>query len=152
MSLSRLRSLLRGTTGTAAFGASDGLMSILGILLFIAARSPSLAFLAALMGAVSAAYSMAAGEFLGQQETNWPAVPVMAAATFAGTVTPAVPYLWCSGWAALGQSAAACLLVALAIGHLRTWRRHRYLETVSVIGLGVALTVACNLLVPGGGL
>jgi hypothetical protein len=140
----------RKLAGTAVFGGSDGLMSILGVVMFIASRSPSLVVPVAVMGAVSASYSMGAGEFLGQQQTDWPAVPVMAAATFAGTVLPALPYLWSSGWAALVQSATACLLVALAVGHLRSWRPHRYLETTAVIAVGVALTVACNLAMPGG--
>lgn len=148
--MKRVREFAEATAGTAAFGASDGLMSILGVVMFIASRSPSLVVPVAVMGAVSASYSMGAGEFLGQRQTDWGAVPVMAAATFAGTVLPAVPYAWSSGWAALGQSAVACLAVALAVGRLRSWRRHRYLETTIVIGVGVALTVACNLVMPGG--
>jgi VIT1/CCC1 family predicted Fe2+/Mn2+ transporter len=125
-------------------------MSILGVVMFIASRSPSLVVPVAVMGAVSASYSMGAGEFLGQRQTDWGAVPVMAAATFAGTVLPAVPYLWCSGWVALAQSAVACLLVALAVGRLRSWRPHRYIETTAVIAVGITLTVACNLVMPGG--
>jgi len=135
--------------GTAVFGASDGLMSILGVTLFIASRDAALVFPVAFMGAVGAAYSMGAGEFLGQQQTDWPKVPVMAAATMAGTTLPAMPYLWSGGWLALTQSGAACLLVALAAGRLRSWRRHKYLETVAVIGAGIAITVICNLLMPG---
>jgi VIT1/CCC1 family predicted Fe2+/Mn2+ transporter len=125
-------------------------MSVIGIIVFIASRSPGLVFGAAAIGAVGAAYSMGSGEFLGQEKTRWSSVPVMAGATFFGTVAPAVPYLWARGWTALAESVAICLLVALAVGHLRTWRRHRYMETVAVIGVGVALTIGCNLLVPGG--
>jgi protein-S-isoprenylcysteine O-methyltransferase Ste14 len=146
----RVLKLAEATAGTAVFGASDGLMSILGPVMFIASRSPALVFPVAVMGAVSASYSMGAGEFLGQEQADWPAVPVMAAATFAGTVLPALPYLWSSGWAALAQSAAACLLVSLAVGRLRAWRRHRYAETVLVIAVGVVLTVGCTLIMPGG--
>ncbi|MGH3266919.1 MAG: VIT1/CCC1 transporter family protein [Trebonia sp.] len=146
----RLRGVAREAPGTAVLGASDGLMSVLGVVVFIASRSPSLVFAAAVMAAVSAAYSMGAGQFLAQRGADWRAVPVMAAATFGGTVLPAVPYLWSGGHAALAQSAAACLLTALAVGRLRTWRRHRYAETVAVTGMGVALTVACNLLAGGG--
>jgi len=136
--------------GQAVFGVSDGLMSILGVVLFIAARSPALVFPAALMGGVSAAYSMGAGEFLGEDDSpGWAASLVMGAATFAGTVLPAVPYLWCAGWAALAQSCAVCLLVALLVGHLRSWRPHRYAETTLVIALGVILTFACSLLTGG---
>lgn len=148
--LARLRDIARSDAGTAAFGASDGLMSIFGITVFVAARYPALVFPAALMGAVSAAYSMGAGEFLGQGRPDWSAVPVMAGATFTGTLLPALPYLWARGWPALAWSVAVCLLMALAVGRLRTWRTHRYVETVAVIGVGVALTVACNLLTGGG--
>ena len=146
-----LRALARRVSGTAVFGASDGLMSILGVVMFIASRSPSLVVPVAVMGAVSAACSMGAGEFLGQQTTDRAAVPVMGAATFTGSVLPALPYLWTSGWAALAQSAVVCAVVAVAVGHLRSWRRHRYAETVGVLAAVVAVTVACNLVMPGGG-
>ena len=141
----------RNLAGTAVFGASDGLMSILGPVMFTASRWPGLVFPIAVMGAVSASCSMGAGEFLGQEATNWAAVPVMGAATFTGSVLPALPYLWSSGWAALAQSAAACLLVALAVGRMRAWRRHRYAETVAVLCLVVAVTVLCNHFMPAGG-
>jgi VIT1/CCC1 family predicted Fe2+/Mn2+ transporter len=137
--------------GTAVFGASDGLISILGVVLFIASRQPDLVFPVAVMGAVSASYSMGAGEFLGQQETDWPSVPAMAAATFAGSVLPAAPYLWSRGWAALAQSGAVCVLVAFAVGRMRSWRKHKYLETVLVLAVGITITVACNLVMPGSG-
>lgn len=150
--MKRLRELTVKSAGVAVFGCSDGLMSVLGIVVFIASRAPSLVFGAAVMGAVSAGYSMGAGEFLGQKQPDWPAVPVMAAATFTGTVLPALPYLWSAGWAALAQAATVCLLMALAVGRLRTWSRHRYFSTTAFIGLGMALTVGCNLLMPGGGM
>jgi hypothetical protein len=59
--VTRFRELAHRSAGTAVFGASDGLMSILGVVVFIASRSPSLVLPAAAMGAVSAAYSMGAG-------------------------------------------------------------------------------------------
>jgi VIT1/CCC1 family predicted Fe2+/Mn2+ transporter len=148
--MTRLGELALRSVGTAVFGASDGLMSILGVVVFIASRSPSLVLPAALMGALSSAYSMGAGEFLSQRRTDWAAVPVMAAATFTGTLLPAVPYLWSAGWAALAQSCTVCLAVALVVGHLRSWRPHRYAETTTVIAFGVVLTIACNLLAGGG--
>jgi hypothetical protein len=140
----------RGVAGAAVFGASDGLMSILGSVMFTASRWPQLVFPIAFMGAVSAACSMGAGEFLGQEATNWAAVPVMGAATFTGSVLPALSRLWSSGWAALAQS-AACPAVAVAVGHLRSWRRHRYAETVTVLALVVAVTVLCNHFMSAGG-
>lgn len=147
--MTRLRALAHRVSGSAVFGASDGLMSIFGVVVFIAARDPRLVFPAALMGAVSAAYSMGAGDGLGRSKTDWAAVPVMAGSSFAGTVLPATPYLWSAGQAALIQSVGVCLLVALAVGRLRTWSRHRYAGTVAVIGFGVLLTIGCNLLSGG---
>lgn len=143
----------RGTAGTAVFGGSDGLMSILGPMMFIASRYPAAVFPVAVMGAISASCSMGAGEFLGEEKPDLRASPVMAAATFAGSVLPALPYLWSAGTAALAQSAIVCLLVALGVGHMRTWRRHRYLETVAVLAVVFAITVACNHYMPvaGGG-
>jgi hypothetical protein len=126
------------------------LVSIVGVIILLASQAPHLVFPAAAMGAVSAAYSMASGDAMGQTQTHWAAVPVMAASTFAGTVAPALPFLWTSGWMALAQSGAIALLIALLVGYARSWRKHRYIETVAIIGFGVALTVACNLLVPGG--
>jgi len=50
----------RKLAGTAVFGGSDGLMSILGVVMFIASRSTALVFPVAVMGAVPASYSMGA--------------------------------------------------------------------------------------------
>ena len=140
----------RNTVGTAVFGASDGLMSILGPIMFTAARAPHLVFPIAVMGAVSAACSMGAGEFLGERAPDWRAVPAMAAATFTGSVLPALPYLWSAGMGALAQSGVACALTALAVGHMRSWRPHRYAETLVILAVVFAVTVACNLLMPAG--
>lgn len=135
----------------AVFGASDGLMSILGPVMFTASRYPNMVFPVAIMGAVSASCSMGAGEFLSQEETNWPAVPAMVAAVFLGSVLPALPYLWTRGGAALYQSMAICLAVAMVVGYMRTWSRYRYVQTIGVLALVFGITVFCNTLVPSGG-
>jgi VIT1/CCC1 family predicted Fe2+/Mn2+ transporter len=137
--------------GQAIFGASDGLMSILGPVMFTASRYPRLVFPVALMGAVSASASMAAGEHMSEDRTDYAAAAVMGAATFAGSVLPAAPWLAVSGTAAVCWSAAVCAAVALAVGRMRSWRRHRYLETAAILAGVAGLTVACNLLIPAGG-
>lgn len=134
----------------AIFGSSDGLMSILGPVMFFASRNPRLVFPVALMGAVSASASMAAGEQMSEQATDWAAVAVMGLATFTGSVLPAFPYLFTRGLPAAGLTAAACMAVAVAVGHLRSWRKRRYAETLAILAVVAALTAACNLLVPGG--
>jgi Protein of unknown function (DUF1003) len=125
-------------------------MSILGPVMFTASRYPRLVFPVAFMGAVSSACSMGAGEHM-SEETSEPGAPVaMGLATFAGSVLPAVPYLWTSGIAAVCCSAVICVAVAAGVGHLRSWRKHRYAETVAILGFVAAVTVGCNLLLPGG--
>jgi len=126
-------------------------MSILGPVMFTASRYPHLVFPVAFMGAVSASASMAAGEQMSEQSTSWPAVAAMGAATFTGSVLPAVPYLFTHGVTAVCCSAAVCVAVALGVGHLRTWRKRRYLETLAILAAVAGVTVICNLLVPGGG-
>ena len=136
--------------GEAIFGASDGLMSILGPVMFFASRNPRLVFPVAFMGAVSAATSMGAGQRLSEQQDDTAGPVVMGGATFAGSVLPAVPYLFTSGLAAVLWSAGVCVAVALGVGHLRSWRKHRYLETVGVLAFVAVVTVGCNLALPGG--
>lgn len=135
----------------AVLGASDGVMSILGPVMFTASRYPHLVFPVAFMGAVSAACSMGAGEHMSEEKSEPGAPLVMAGATFAGSVLPALPYLVTSGVAAVCWSAGICILVALAVGRLRQWRRHRYAETVAILGFVALVTVGCNLVMPGGG-
>jgi VIT1/CCC1 family predicted Fe2+/Mn2+ transporter len=136
--------------GEAVFGASDGLMSILGPVMFFASRDPRLVFPVALMGAVSASASMGAGELMSkEQKTAW-APGVMAVATFGGSVLPAIPYLFARGVVAVCCSAAMCVIVAVGVGHLRSWRAHRYVETLAILAVVAGLTVACNLLLPSG--
>jgi VIT1/CCC1 family predicted Fe2+/Mn2+ transporter len=140
----------RELASQAIFGSSDGLMSILGPIEFTASRYPHLVFPVAFMGAVSASASMAAGEQMSEEkETLW-APAVMGAATFTGSVLPAVPWLFTRGVPAVCWSAAICVAVALMVGHLRSWRPHRYAETLAVLACVAALTVACNLALPGG--
>ncbi len=140
----------RHLVSEAIFGASDGLMSILGPVMFFASRDPRLVFPVALMGAVSASASMAGGEQMSaEQETIW-APAAMGAATFTGSVLPAIPYLFTRGLPAICCTAAICVAVALGVGRLRSWRKHRYLETLAILAAIAALTVVCNLILPGG--
>jgi len=118
--------------------------------MFFASRAPHYVFPVALMGAVSASASMAAGQQMSEDRQSPRAPVVMGLATFAGSVLPAVPYLFARGLTAICCSAAACVAVALGVGRLRSWRRHRYAETLAILGLVAGVTVICNLFLPGG--
>ena len=133
------------------FGLADGAMSILGVV-FYASGHPGLVFPVALSGGLTAAVSMAAGEWL--SDTGTPdrvAAAAMGAATLAGSVAPAAPYLLWHGLLAPVMSVSVCVLVAAVVGRLRRNRKHRYAETFAVLAVVVAVAVACGIFLPAEG-
>jgi len=134
------------------FGLCDGAMSILGVV-FFAAGHTDLVFPIAVSGGVSAACSMAGGEYLSVRDKDQPrrlaAAAAMGAATLAGSILPAFPYLFLRGWQAPAVAVIALAAVAAAVGRLRTGHPHPYLETVVVLILVLTASVLCALLIPG---
>lgn len=131
------------------FGAADGMMSILGVV-FYAAGHHALVFPVAVAGGLSAAVSMAGGEWLSESSQGPAAAVAMGVATLTGSVLPAVPYAVLTGPAAPAVSVLVCVAVAAGVARLRVGRRHRYLETFAVLAGVLALAVACTLAFPGG--
>ncbi len=129
------------------FGLADGAMSITGVVLYAAGHS-GIVFPVACAGGLSAAASMAGGELLSERKSTWLPVASMGAATLAGSVIPAVPYLLLHGWAAPAVAVVLLLGVAVVVGRLRGQARHPYLETIAVLGAVLALSVAFTLAVP----
>lgn len=136
----------------AIFGLSDGLMSILGVVLDLRAH-PDLVVWASVVAAVSAGASMAVGQYLSEDtDDGVPACVMLGAATAAGTVLPSLPYLWLRGggaFAATGGICAALVLLVAAMRAHRQWRR--FLLAVLLLAAVFGLTWACALAVPTGG-
>lgn len=131
------------------FGLSDGAMSILGVV-FYASGHGSLVFPIAFAGGVSAAVSMAGGEWLSESRNGLGASAAMGAATLAGSLLPALPYAFLAGWRAPAVSVVMLLAVAGAVARLRRGQNYPYAGTFAVLAVVLAASVACALLIPGG--
>ena len=140
----------RTLTRPVIFGLADGSMSIMGVV-FYAAGHAGLVFPVALSGGVSAAVSMAGGEWLSESGSGPGAALAMGAATLAGSILPAVPYAFLHGLAAPLVSVLALCAVAAVVARLRSHRKHPWRETALVLAAVLAASAACALLMPGSG-
>ncbi|MGA5820796.1 hypothetical protein ACPC54_23385 [Kitasatospora sp. NPDC094028] len=107
--------------GPAIFGGFDGANSIIGVVQGVPAED---VVHAACLGAVSAGMSMAAGAWLSERAqtrlTRLTRALVLGAATAAGTILPALPYLVLSGPAALAGTGVVLAVLGAAISAART--------------------------------
>lgn len=124
------------------FGLADGSMSIIGVILYAAGHGASV-FPYAVAGGVSAAISMAGGEWLSASGSGPGASAAMGVSVLGGAVLPAIPYLLLQGWNAAAVSGGLLIAVALGIACLRQHRRHPFAETFAVLGLVIAGSVTC---------
>lgn len=142
----------RSLARPAVFGAFDGAASLIGVVVYLAASHPSLIFPAALSGALSSAVSMGGGEFLSDSDLGLAASGVMALATFAGALAPAVPFAFGHGPAAVAGCALTCALVVVIVARLRPNRGPglALAETAGLFLAVVAVAAACARFLPGG--
>lgn len=139
-------------TRAAIFGLSDGLMSILGVVLGLRAH-PELVVWASAVAAVSAGASMGVGQYLPEENNDSiGACVTLGAATAAGTILPSLPYLWLRGTAAFAATGGICAVLAVAVASMRAHgSRRRWWLAVGLLAAVFALTWACALAVPAGG-
>jgi VIT1/CCC1 family predicted Fe2+/Mn2+ transporter len=129
----------------AIFGSFDGLTSALGVItgLIVAGTHTGSRILAGALGlAVAATVGMGAGEYLSDESRNLRLALVMAAATLAGSILPALPFALGYGTGQLIASATLTIAAALAIGHYRGYRL-----TLTILLVVAAVTVALTALV-----
>lgn len=134
----------RALARPAVFGLADGLMSMLGVVLYLAGHQ-ALVFPAALSGGISSALSMAAGEWLSDSDTGLGAALVMGASAGTGAILPAVPYAVSPGPAAVAESVVICLLIGFVVALLRP-RRSFPMAAAETFGVLLAIFAAVLLL------
>ncbi len=134
----------------AIFGLADGLMSMLGVVLYLMGHQ-SLIFPAALSGGISSALSMAGGEWLSDSASGFRASCVMGAATGLGAILPAVPYAFGVGPLAVAESVVICGLIGVIVAALRPRRGlgMALAETFSILAVIFGAVLACGLILPG---
>jgi VIT1/CCC1 family predicted Fe2+/Mn2+ transporter len=129
----------------AIFGSFDGITSALGVItgLIVAGTHSGARILAASLGlAVAATVGMGAGQYLSDEKRSVRLALVMGAATFAGSVLPALPFVAGYGTVQLAASGAVIIVGGLLIGRIRGYRL-----TFAVLTVVCALTVALSALV-----
>jgi VIT1/CCC1 family predicted Fe2+/Mn2+ transporter len=140
----------------AIFGLADGCMSMLGVLLYLL-HHQNLIFPAALMGGISAAVSMAGGEWMSDSDNGFFPSAVMGLATGAGGILPAVPFALARGPLALTGTVVICLLIAGAVGAMRgrVSTKHGAVFEMAVTLLLLAaifgIVLFCSVIVPNPG-
>lgn len=134
----------------AIFGLADGMMSLLGVVLYLLGHE-ALIFPAALSGGISSALSMAGGEWLSDSDNGLGASCVMGAATGVGAILPAIPYAVTSGTTALACSIVICVLIAAVVALMRPMRSQTlaFAETYAILGAIFLVVLACGLFLPG---
>lgn len=134
----------------AIFGLSDGLMSMLGVVLYLMGHQ-ALIFPAALSGGISSALSMAGGEWLSDSEHGLGASCVMGAATGLGAILPALPYAFGTGPVAVAESIMICVLIGIVVAALRPLRGFgmALAETFGILLAIFGVVLACGLFLPG---
>lgn len=130
---------------TAIFGSFDGMTSTLGVVAgLLATHASASKILAASIGiAVAATVGMGAGQYLSDGRRNVRNAVVMAAATLAGSVIPALPFLFGDSRACIAASIAVTALAAAVIGHYRGFLvTYSILFVVSIVTVGLSVAVA----------
>ena len=134
----------------AILGGFDGTASLLGVVIYLLLTHPALIFPTAASGALSSAISMGGGEFLSDSGSGLGASGVMAAATFAGAVLPALPFAFGAGPAEI----TACSLIITGIGvgvsaaRPNRGRTLALAETFGLLILVAVVIVVCGLFLP----
>lgn len=135
---------------SAVFGLADGMMSLLGVVLYLLGHQ-ALIFPAALSGAISSTLSMAGGEWLSDSDNGLPASVMMGLATGLGSLLPALPYLFERGPAAIAESGVICIMIAVIVTFLRPNRGLglAFAETFGILTAVTAAVLLIGLTLPG---
>jgi hypothetical protein len=134
------------TLTTTIFGASDGLVASIALILATMTHGKRVVIAAIIGLLVAEGLGMAASQFLSDPERNLRQATIMGVATSITIVVPAVPWLFSSGTAAAVFSCGIALAFAALISRARPGGWSTWLQTYGVlIGVGAIATIAGRL-------
>ena len=136
-------------TRMIVFGAFDGLTSAVGLVLVAALTSGSNVLAVSIALAVGAAISMAAGEWLADDQPvdRGRRAALMGLATLVGSIVPALPFAVAAHSAARVGALAFTCGAGVVIAEVRPGKRlPSYAKTLGVLALSCGLAVGCALL------
>lgn len=134
------------TATTAIFGASDGLVATMALIL-ATQRHGHKVVLAAVIGLLIAeGFGMAASQFLSDPKRDLRLSTIMGAATSVAIVLPGIPWTFTSGDLAIALSCAIALVLAGFIADARPGGLPEWLQTYGVLVVVGAIATFAGLL------
>ena len=134
------------TLTTTIFGASDGLVASIALILATMTHGRRVVIAAVIGLLIAEGLGMAASQFLSDPNRNLKQATIMGVATSITIVVPAVPWLFSSGDAAAIISCAIALAFAGLISRARPGGWSTWIQTYGVlIGVGAVATIAGRL-------
>lgn len=135
--------LKRGDESQIVFGAFDGLVSAIGVVVASLLQNNLRTLVVAAAGlATASAIGMGTGEWLGDRTRNIRRASIMSASTAFGSFLPAIPFIFLPKRYAIILAIALCIVTALAIGAARGKGLRAYIETLIIL---IAVTVVTSI-------
>ena len=134
------------TLTTTIFGASDGLVASIALILATMTHGRRVVIAAVIGLLIAEGLGMAASQFLSDPKRNLRQATIMGVATSVTIIVPAVPWIFSSGAAASVFSCLIALAFAGLISRARPGGWSTWLQTYGVlIGVGAIATIAGRL-------
>jgi hypothetical protein len=134
------------TLTTTIFGASDGLVATIALILATMSHGRRVVIAAVIGLLIAEGLGMAASQFLSDPKRNLRLATIMGVATSITIIVPAMPWFFSSGNAAALDSCVIALLFAGFISLARTGGWPTWVQTYGVlIGVGAIATLAGRL-------
>ncbi|MGA7834478.1 MAG: VIT1/CCC1 transporter family protein [Acidimicrobiales bacterium] len=134
------------TTTTAVFGASDGLVATMALILATMGHGRKVVLAASIGLLIAEGFGMAASQYLSDPKRDLRLALVMGVATSVAIIVPAIPWAVTSGTAAVISSCFIGLVLAGMIAYARPGGLESWLQTYGVlIAVGAIATVAGRL-------
>jgi hypothetical protein len=133
------------------FGLGDGLVSLLGAILYLSGH-PALVLPTAVTSGATAAVSMAGFDWLSEDNDHgFGESCLLGLATWAGSMLPAIPFAFTRGAGALAGSVIICVAAGVLLALMRPNRGKglSLLETGAVFAVAFAAVWACAAIFPG---
>jgi VIT family len=134
------------TLSTAIFGAADGLVATMALILATMGHGHKVVLLAVFGLLVAEGLGMAASEFLSDPQRDLKTATIMGAATSVAIVLPGIPWTFTSGETATLTSCAVGLILAGVIAAARRGGWATWVQTYGIlVVVGAIATLAGHL-------
>jgi hypothetical protein len=134
------------TLTTTIFGASDGLVASIALILVTMTHGRRVVVAAVIGLFIAERLGMAASQFLSDPKRNLRQAMIMVVATSITIIVPAVPWIFSAGGVAAVVSCLIALVFAGLISHARPGGWSTWVQTYGVlIGVGAVAAIAGSL-------